>query len=88
MGFGGAAAAMIVSLKNNQRKKQHYAFNRVAHSSKDTSKIHSKPLTKEALTTIKTKIQTENKALFKKHLIIFSCIFIPILMTTITLIFY
>ena len=87
MGFGGAAAAMIASIKNNNRRKQREPFDNYKSSVKGDSRIPIKPISKTELNKIKTKIKTENKALFKKQLLIFIFISILILTGAIKLIF-
>jgi len=49
MGFGGATAAMITSLKNNNRRNKREAFDGWTSSSKTSQGIKIEPVSEETL---------------------------------------
>ena len=72
MGFGGATAAMIASLKNNNRMKTRTPFNGTGTYSKKSDGIKSKPISEEALAETRRKIIKEQRNLtIKRRLVLF-----------------
>ena len=61
MGFGGAAAAMATSLKNNNRRKERGHFEGLGSSDKQSQGIPSKPISEEALAEIRKKVKVEQR---------------------------
>lgn len=61
MGFGGAAAAMITSLKNNNRKKERTRYKGFGKSDNESKGLIKKKVSKEALQKIRSKIKAEHK---------------------------
>jgi len=61
MGFGGATAAMITSLKNNSRRNKREAFDGWTSSDKESQGIKVEPVSEEVLEEIRTKIQKQNR---------------------------
>jgi len=70
MGFGGATAAMIASLKNNNRRKERSRFNGLGKSDKESKGLIKKKVSKEALREIRTKIKTENRIVTIKVIVL------------------
>ena len=71
MGFGGATAAMAVSLKNNNRRKTREPFRGLGTFDNESKGIKSKPISEKALAKIRTKIKKEQRALMIKRRVVF-----------------
>ncbi len=69
MGFGGAAAAMITSLKNNNRRNKREAFDGWTASDKESQGIKIEPVSEDALAKIREKLKRQRKTAFYKNLI-------------------
>lgn len=82
MGFGGAAMAMITSLKNNNRRKHRKAFEKMGEyagygiGTYNKSSLKFKKATKAQLQAIRIRLAKEKKQLFLKRLI--AVIMIPV----------
>ncbi|WP_299312381.1 hypothetical protein [uncultured Aquimarina sp.] len=72
MGFGGATAAMITSLKNNSRRNRREAFDGWTSSDKESQGIKVEPVSEEVLKEIRTKIQKQNRLTTIKIIAVFS----------------
>lgn len=59
MGFGGATAAMITSLKNNNRRNKREAFDGWTSSSKTSQGIKIEPVSEETLQKIRSKLKRQ-----------------------------
>ena len=70
MGFGGATAAMIASLKNNNRRSKREAFDGWITSDKESKGIKVEHVSEERLQEIRDKLRKERKLLFRKRLIV------------------
>ena len=63
MGFGGATAAMITSLKNNNRRHKREAFDGWKPSDKKSCGIKIEPVSEEVLEQIRHKLRKQKTAL-------------------------
>ncbi len=72
MGFGGATAAMITSLKNNSRRNKREAFDGWTSSDKESQGIKVEPVSEEVLEEIRTKIQKQNRLTTIKIIAVFA----------------
>ena len=75
MGFGGSVAAMITSLKNNDRRKNRTQFDKdKAGGYGDGQKVEFDfpEVTPEVLKDIRNRLTEEKKRTFQKRIIIFS----------------
>lgn len=85
MGFGGAALAMITSLKNNNRRRKKKPFENIkayvgyGYNSFNEKHPNYKKASKEQLKAIRDKIQKEQKQLLIKRICL--VIIIPTLVT-------
>lgn len=61
MGFGGATAAMITSLKNNNRRNKREAFDGWTSSSKTSQGIKIEPVSEEILQEIRNKLKRQKR---------------------------
>ncbi len=71
MGFGGATAAMITSLKNNSRRNKREVFDGWTTSDKESQGVKIEPISEDALTKIRDKLKRQRKTVFHKNLIAF-----------------
>ncbi len=69
MGFGGATAAMITSLKNNSRRNKREAFDGWTTSDKESQGVKIEPISEDALAKIRDKLKRQRKTVFHKNLI-------------------
>ncbi|MBQ0736293.1 hypothetical protein [Aquimarina celericrescens] len=69
MGFGGATAAMITSLKNNSRRNKREAFDGWTTSDKESQGIKVAPVSEDSLAKIREKLKRQRKVVFHKNLI-------------------
>ncbi len=75
MGFGGAAAAMITSLKNNDRRNKREAFDGSWTGTDEKSEaIKVEPVSEELLQEIRDKLKNQRRTLFNRRLIGFGLI--------------
>ena len=74
MGFGGATAAMIASLKNNNRRTKREPFSHLDRGSDvKTDGVKVESVSDEVLEEIRVKIKRQ-KAIERKQFFIFLCI--------------
>ena len=71
MGFGGSTAAMITSIKNNNRRSKKEGFDNFSNSHLEKGRIPRKPISKEALAKIRRKLKTEQYSLLVKRIVVF-----------------
>jgi len=69
MGFGGATAAMIASLKNNNRRSKREAFDGWTSSDKKSKGIEIEEVSEEVLEEIRNKLKKQRQSLFRKRLL-------------------
>jgi len=79
MGFGGAAAAMATSLKNNNRRGKREGFDGFSNSHKENARIPKKQISEEALAKIRKKLKTEQQSLFIKRIAVFCLLIIALI---------
>ncbi len=79
MGFGGAAAAMITSLKNNNRRNKREAFDGWSNSDTSSQGIKVAPVSEELLQEIRNKLKKQRKVLFRKR-VLASCILVILIL--------
>lgn len=70
MGFGGAVAAMVASIKRNKRERKTKPFSN-AHAIKTGLSISSRKATEEELLQIRTRLELEQKNSRKKQIAVF-----------------
>lgn len=80
MGFGGSAAAMITSLKNNKRTRVS-TFKKMKDfkEGKNIQVSFPKKSTPAQLKKIREKLQAENKKRFRRFAIIATCLLIIVI---------
>ncbi len=78
MGFGGSTAAMITSLKNNNRRNKREAFEGWTGFDKESQGIKIEPISEELLQEIRDTLQRQRQVLFRKRLIGFGLMIILI----------
>ncbi len=69
MGFGGATAAMIASLKNNSRRNKREAFDGWTTSDKESQGVKIELVSEDALAKIREKLKKQRKTVIHKNLI-------------------
>jgi len=69
MGFGGSTAAMITSLKNNNRRVKREAFDGWKPSDKESQGIKVEPVSEEVLQEIRDLLKRQRQTLFRRRLI-------------------
>lgn len=77
MGFGGVVAAMITSLKNNDRRKQRTQFDKDkagGYGNGEKVEFDFPEVTPQVLRSIRDRLQQERKQLVRKRLVVFSCL--------------
>jgi len=67
MGFGGVSG-MITSLKNNNRRRKHVAFDGWNVSEKNSKGIPTKEISEKTRQEIRDKLKKQRKVIFQKNL--------------------
>ncbi len=79
MGFGGATAAMIASLKNNSRRNKREAFDGWTTSDKESQGVKIELVSEDALAKIREKLKKQRRTIFYKNLIALGLMIIVLL---------
>ena len=72
MGFGGATAAMIASLKNNSRRSQREGYEGWSTDDIKSGAIKAEPISEGQLQAIRNKLKKQQQVLFRKRLIAYA----------------
>lgn len=87
MGFGGAALAMITSLKNNSRRNKREAFEGMATGTDlESQGVPIEPITEEALQEIQKKLKQQQQLLFRKQMLVYGIVLVMVVLGSVYII--